>query len=326
MVVTLGPVPEWGPQELLWIGFPAIRAEWGDAFEPARGEIAAFARAVAESGQRTILLCNSEDDASVARCLTGDAVELRVVQIGDVWLRDTGPITRGSGSERRAQIFGFNGWGGKYLMPGDAELGERLAAQHDLPADLHDWVLEGGAIDWDGAGALVTTEQCLLNPNRNPDLTRDEVEARLREDLGVRDILWLGEGLIADHTDGHVDNLARWVAPGRLLLPEPTGEDDPNAAIYADARARAEAAGVAVVTLPSPGRYAIDGAVSPASHMNFAITNALVVMPAYGTGTDDAAAARLAELFPDRRVLALAAEALLAGGGSFHCCSMQLPR
>lgn len=322
----IGPAPEWAPQELLWIGFPAIPAEWGDAFEPARGEIAAFARAVAESGQHTNLLCNSEADAAIARDLAGDAVEVRVVPLGDVWLRDTGPITTGTGSDRRAQIFRFNGWGGKYLMPGDAELGERLATNHALPVEKRDWVLEGGAVDWDGAGRLVTTEQCLLNPNRNPLMSREDVEQGLRDALGVRDILWLVEGLVADHTDGHVDNLARWVAPGRLLVPQPTGDDDPNTQIYADAHQRAAAAGVDVVTLPSPGRYEVDGEVAPASHMNFAITERLIVVPAYGTGTDDAAVARLAELFPDRRVVALPARALLAGGGSFHCCSMHLPR
>jgi agmatine deiminase len=244
---------------------------------------------------------------------------------GDIWLRDTGPIILKGGGLPRAAVFRFNGWGGKYDLEGDDTVGLRLAETADLEAKRHDWVLEGGAIDSDGTGLLVTTEQCLLNPNRNPGLGREEVEARLRSDLGAERILWLGEGLLNDHTDGHVDNLARFVGENRLGLPVPAGSDDPNAAVYADARARAEAFGVEVAPLPSPGRVERDGEIVPASYMNFYIGNAAVVVPVYGAANDSAAVAAIGALFPERRAIGIRADHVLTGGGSFHCISQQMP-
>ena len=172
---------------------------------------------------------------------------------------------------------------------------------------------------------VVTTEQCLLNPNRNPELSRGEIEARLARDLGFDRVLWLGDGLLGDHTDGHVDNLARFVAPGVLALPRATGPDDPNAAIYADAKTRAEAYGLTVREVPSPGRVEVGGRIEPASYMNFALTTRLVVVPIYGSPHDADGVAAIAELFPDRDVIGLMADAVLGGGGSFHCASQQMP-
>jgi agmatine deiminase len=190
----------------------------------------------------------------------------------------------------------------------------------------HDWVFEGGALDVDGTGLGVTTEQCLLNPNRNPGLTRDAAEARLREDLGLDRLLWLGEGLLNDHTDGHVDNLARFVGEGRIAIPAPAGDDDPNLAAYLDAWARARAFGLEVAPLPSPGKVIRDGELIPASYMNFYIGNAAVVVPLYGAPNDEAAVEAVGALFPGRRAIGLRADHVLTGGGSFHCISQQVPK
>ena len=317
--------PEWHPQQWLWIGFPHDPVEWPGFLPRAQEQIAAFASAVVDSGQEVRLIVRDEANAKRARALCSAAVRLEMRRYGDVWLRDTGPLVVQDGVRQIARRFGFNGWGGKYLMDGDQEIGAELAQSAALPVESCDWVLEGGALDSDGTGLVVTTEQCLLNPNRNPQLTRADIAARLARDLGYDRVLWLGEGLINDHTDGHVDNLARFVAPGTLALPRATGADDPNAAIYADARARAEAFGVTVREVPSPGRVEADGRIEPASYMNFAITSRLVVVPTYGTRHDADGVAAVAELFPDRDVVGILADAVLAGGGSFHCASQQMP-
>ncbi|MFA7588392.1 MAG: agmatine deiminase family protein [Novosphingobium sp.] len=318
--------PEWHPQDWLWIGFPHDGEEWPGFLEAAQEQIAAFASAVAESGQEVRLLVRDEANAARARALASGKVRLEQRRYGDVWLRDTGPlvVTDGKGG-RMARRPGFNGWGGKYLMDGDREIGAELASDAGVAFTRPDWVLEGGALDTDGTGLVTTTEQCLLNPNRNPRLSRGDMEARLADELGFDRVLWLGDGLINDHTDGHVDNLARFVAPGTLALPRATGRDDPNAGIYADARARAEAAGVTVREVPSPGRIERDGRIEPASYMNFTITTRLVVVPTFGSPHDDEGVAAIAALFPTRDTIGLRADAVLAGGGGFHCASQQMP-
>ena len=318
--------PEWHPQDWLWIGFPHDPVEWPGFLGAAQEQIAAFANAVAESGQEVRLIVRDEINAARARLLVSSTVKIEQRTYGDVWLRDTGPlVVAGPAGERIARRFGFNGWGGKYLMDGDQTIGGELADDAGLEVTTADWVLEGGALDTDGTGLVATTEQCLLNPNRNPHLSRGEIELKLERDLGFERVLWLGDGLINDHTDGHVDNLARFVAPGVLALPRATGSDDPNAGIYADAKARAEAFGLTVREVPSPGRVETDGRIEPASYMNFCITSKLVVVPTYGTAHDAEGVAAIAALFPDRDCVGVLADAVLAGGGSFHCASQQMP-
>lgn len=319
--------PEWAPHEAVWIGFPSHGDLWEDDLEPARAEVIAFANAVAAggAGETVRLVAADADAAEVARGLASPGVEVLVAPFGDIWLRDTGPIIVAEGARRSARAFRFNGWGGKYELEGDDDLAVRLADAAGFTTRECHYVLEGGAIDVDGTGLAVTTEQCLLNPNRNPDLDRAAIEARLRGDLGLDRILWLGDGLLNDHTDGHVDNLARFVGPNRLAIPEPAGDDDPNATVYGDAAARARAFGVEVVHLPSPGRVLRDGEVIPASYMNFYIGNAAVVVPLYGAANDEAAVAAMGRLFPTRRVVGFRADHILTGGGSFHCISQQVP-
>ena len=319
--------PEWHPQDWLWIGFPHDAEEWPGFLKAAQVQIAAFASAVAESGQEVRLLVRDEANAAVAQRLCSSKVKLEQRVYGDIWLRDTGPLVLCDGKGgRHARRFQFNGWGGKYLMPGDETIGAEIARDAGLDLAASDWILEGGAVDGDGAGIVATTGQCLLNPNRNPQLSQTEIEARLYRDLGFERVLWLADGLINDHTDGHVDNLARFVAPGELALPLPTGADDPNAAIYADARSRALDFGVRVRDVPSPGRLERDGRIEPASYMNFAITTELVVVPTFGVAQDAEGVAAVAALFPDRDTVGLPADAVLAGGGGFHCASQQMPK
>lgn len=319
------PLPEWAPHEAVWIGFPSDPELWLGDLKPAEAEVAAFAAAIhaGGKGEKVRLVAAHEGAAESARRLAPFA-EVLVEPFGDIWLRDTGPIVLESGEKRRAQGFGFNGWGGKYELEGDQEIGERLARRAGFSFAKADWILEGGAIDGDGSGTMLTTEQCLLNPNRNT-LGREEIEERLRRDLGMERVVWLGSGLLNDHTDGHVDNLARFVAPGRVAVPV-AAADDPNAAVYEDAAQRLGSAGIDIVPLPSPGRIiGEDGDIIPASYMNFYIGNAAVVVPQYAAANDRAAVDALQALFPDREAVGLRADHILTGGGSFHCISQQVP-
>jgi agmatine deiminase len=323
--MTQPPLPEWAPHQAVWIGFPSSADLWETDLAPAQAEVAAFAEAVHSSGagEEVWLAAADEAAAAEARRLAPFA-KVIVEPFGDIWLRDTGAIVLGTGATRHAQGFGFNGWGGKYDLPGDDSIGERLARLASLPYAKADWILEGGAVDGDGSGTFLTTEQCLLNSNRNPGLGKEETEKRLRRDLGATRVIWLGDGLLNDHTDGHVDNLARFVGPGRVAIPEAT-DDDPNAAAYADAAEALLDADLEVVAIPSPGLVERGGEIVPASYMNFCIGNAAVVVPQYGAANDAAAVEAIQALFPDRRAIGLRADHILTGGGSFHCISQQVP-
>ena len=323
--MTRPPLPEWAPHEAVWIGFPSHAELWQDDLEAAREEVAAFAAAVAAEGQGEQVWLVAADEAAAAEARRLAPFARAIVEpFGDIWLRDTAAIVLGSGADRRAADFAFNGWGGKYDLPGDDTIGARLAKVAGLPCARSDWILEGGALDGDGSGTVLTTEQCLLNPNRNPGMDKRAVEEALRRDLGFARVVWLDEGLLNDHTDGHIDNLARFVAPGRVAIPTPAA-GDPNAAVYADAARRLADAGLDIVTLPSPGEVIRDGEIVPASYMNFYIGNAAVVVPLYGAANDEAAVAAVQALFLDRKAVGLSADHVLTGGGSFHCISQQLP-
>ena len=324
--MMLPPLPEWAPHEAVWIGFPSDPELWLGDLEPAQEEVAAFASAIHADGKgEAVWLVASHPDAGERARKLAPFASIVVEPFGDIWLRDTGPIIVGSGKERRAQGFRFNGWGAKYDLPGDGTIGERLAGHSGFSYAQAGWILEGGAIDHDGSGTVVTTEQCLLNPNRNPKMAREDVEQALAGDLGFERVIWLGEGLANDHTDGHVDNLARFVAPGRVAIPTPAS-DDVNIAVYRDAARRLRSTGLDVVTLPSPGTIkGEDGDIIPASYMNFYIGNAAVVVPQYGAPNDRSAVDVVQALFPDRKAVGLRADHILTGGGSFHCISQQVP-
>ncbi len=323
---------EWAPHRAMWLGFPSHAELWADDLEAAQGEVAALARALAgPGGERVKLMTGHPDGEAAAREMLGgvEGVEIVSGRFGDIWLRDTGPIFAGG----KARGFRFNGWGGKYELAYDDTVAAQIAEASGQELVAHDFVLEGGAIDHDGAGTVLTTGQCLLNPNRNPGWTEAAAEAALAEALGARKVLWLGEGLKNDHTDGHVDNLARFVAPATVACPVAWGRGDPNADAYDDAARRlagmsdAEGRPLKVVRIPSPGWIAGpdgEGPV-PASHMNFLIANRAVIVPVYEDQPGKLAVGVLQEVIPDRQVIGLPSRAILTGGGSFHCITQQEP-
>lgn len=332
---------EWEPHQGVWTAWPFDAELWGAQLAGAQAEVAGMCRAIADPGPDGrprgepvwVLVPDAEVEAGAAEALAGCGVAFFRIPYGDIWLRDTGPIFREVSGKLEAACFGFNGWGGKYRLPHDAEVAGRVAASNQgVSAYAADWILEGGAIDGDGAGTILTTRQCLLNPNRNPRLDASGVENNLRRDFGADRILWLTEGLAADHTDGHVDNIARFIGPGRVLCMEAKGADDPNREVLGRIRGELEAFRdrdgnrMEIVTVPSAGRVLdAEGALMAASHVNFTIGNRTVVVPLYPGSDAEALLPVLETAFPGRRVVGLPAWHLLHGGGSFHCITQQVP-
>lgn len=326
---------EWAPQEAIWTAWPADAGEWNDDLASPRGDVAALVQTLGEHGRVRVLVNGAEAETS-ARAALGASVEIIPARYGDIWLRDTGPIFAATHKGPVALRFATNSWGGKYDLPDDATIGDDIANIAGKPIKRFGFVLEGGAIDQDGEGTILTTRQTLLNPNRN-GWTKEQAETALREAFGMRKVIWIDEGLANDHTDGHIDNIARFVGPGRVVCQAPAGVDDPNAetlnaiARTLEAATDADGRNLDVIRIPGVGLYHNTlGEVSPASHMNFIIGNGVVVVPVYGTTTQDAALGALADVFSDRRVVGVASRGLigcgLAGGGSFHCITQQEPR
>jgi agmatine deiminase len=326
--------PEWAPQKAIWTAWPASAPEWNGDLAAPRRDVAALVRALAPTNHVRLLVNGAEAEAS-ARAELGQVADLVPARYGDIWLRDTGPIFARTEDGAVALRFKTNGWGGKFDLPDDQTIGDDIAKLAEVPTRKFDFVLEGGAIDQDGMGTILATRETLLNPNRN-GWSEVQAEAALRDAFGARKIIWLDHGLAHDHTDGHIDNVARFVGPGRVVCQAPSGADDPNAEILeavAQTLARAtdaQGSKLDVVRIPSPGLIAnAMGEPSPASHMNFVIANEVVVVPVYGTLSAERALDALRRVFPTRKIVGLLSHGLLgsglSGGGSFHCITQQEP-
>jgi len=325
---------EWAPQKAIWTAWPADANEWNGDLEAPRRDVAALVRELARANTVRMLVNGPEAMAS-AQAALGTTAELVPARYGDIWLRDTGPVFARGADGNVALRFETNSWGGKYDLPDDATVGDEIARAAEMPVRRFDFVLEGGAVDHDGEGTILTTRQTLLNPNRN-GWTKEQAEAALARAFDARKVIWIDEGLKNDHTDGHIDNIARFIAPGRVACQAPTGTDDPNAetleAIARTLKSATDAAGrkLEVVRVPGVGLYRNTvGDIAPASHMNFVIANEIVVVPVYGTPTQEAALEGLQAVFTDRKVIGVSSKGLLgfgeAGGGSFHCITQQEP-
>jgi agmatine deiminase len=287
---------------------------------------AQIARAIARCEPLTLVTAPGDDTDARRRC--GSDVEVVVIPINDSWIRDTGPIVVfGDDGCRYALHFRFNAWGGKYeSYEFDERVGASVAGCVGLPVRGVPVVLEGGSIAVDGAGTLVTTERCLLNPNRS-GYSRDSLETGLRECFGVERIVWLADAIAEDDgTDGHVDNVVAFSAPGRTLLQGCADVDNPNHLIAKDNCARLEAAGIEVTEVPHLP-YASVGASRPlpVPYVNLYALNGAVLVPTAGAPTDDDALAIIAGEYPGREVIAVPGAVLAHGGGGVHCITMQVP-
>ncbi len=332
---------EWEHHAGCWLAWPSAADLWLENLAPAQEAFVALAAAIADTdpvtrrarGEALHVLVPTEERESEARgALAGVDARFHRVAFGDIWLRDTAPIFVARAGVVAASVFAFNGWGGKYVLPADDLVASRIAEIAGLAVRRFPWVLEGGSVEVDGEGTCLTTRQCLLNPNRNPGLDEGAVERGLRDALGVERVLWLSRGLVNDHTDGHVDTLVRFVSPGVVVCMEPHEAGDPNAEVLRELMAElatmkdARGRSLRVVRIPSPGRIVSpEGAVMPASYVNFYIGNRAVVVPTYGARADEDAVAAIARLFPERRAVGVDARAILSGGGAFHCITQQEP-
>ncbi len=338
---------EWAPHDAVWLAWPSHEELWQESLPAVQEAFVALCAAIADVDPATgarrgealrVLVPTAKAREDASKALAGLGATLYDIPFGDIWLRDTAPIfmdgleADGSIGALISKRFRFNGWGEKYVLPHDADVSKNIAASAGVPESAEDFILEGGAIEVDGEGTVLTTEQCLLNENRNPALTRDEIEARVKAAFGASKVLWVKEGLLNDHTDGHIDTIARFVAPGVVVAMHSESDADPNARVLAqierELRAMTDAKGRAlkVITVPSPGRVEDeDGEVMPASYVNFYIANTAVIVPTYGVDADARAVEAIGRIFPDRKTIGVRAKEVLEGGGAFHCISQQQP-
>jgi len=321
--------PEWAPHERTLMAWPCRRELWGGELAAAKTESAGVANAVA-AFEPVTMVARDEADAAEARAACTEAVEVVQLPIDDSWLRDSGPIfvvDDPARPTRRVGVhWGFNAWGDKFDgYADDAAIGGLLARRlgEVVTAPM---VLEGGSIVVDGTGTLVTTEQCLLHPNRNPGLDRGQIEQHLRDHLGVQRIVWLGQGLVEDRdTDGHVDLIAAFLAPGRLLL-QSTPPGTPDHDNLAENRRIAEAAGLDVVDFPVLAHASVGGEDVVASYLNLYMGDRFVVVPLAGRpDPDEEALARLREAFAGKEVIGVPGVTHAFGGGGPHCITQQVP-
>jgi agmatine deiminase len=329
---------EWAPHEATWLSWPHNVETWPHGLAAAEAAMVEAARAIAGAEHVHVNVLDADHERHVRRLLeravASDALTLHRIPTNDAWVRDHGAIVSLSsdGSARMALDFDYNAWGGKYPpFDLDQRVAARMAAELGIDVVKPGIVLEGGSIDVNGAGALLTTEQCLLNPNRNPTLEREAIEAVLRWTLGIRQIVWLGEGIEGDDTDGHVDDITRFVAPATVVTAVERNEHDPNFAPLAANRRMLETLDIEgfgrleVLELPMPEPVYDRGQRLPASYANFYVANGVVLLPVFGCEADDRAAGVLRGCFPGRRVVMIEARALVQGLGAIHCLTQQIP-
>jgi agmatine deiminase len=324
--MTLRMPAEWAPHERTLMCWPARESLWGPLFERAEADHAAVANAIAAF--EPVLMVADPRFAVAARRLCGAGVEVVELPLDDSWARDSGPIFVSDGDARAGVQFGFNGWGGKFTpCDDDARFATRvLEALGEPRHDATHMVLEGGSITVDGAGTLITTEQCLLHPSRNPQLARDQLEAELGAQLGAERVVWLAAGLVEDHdTDGHVDNVCAFVEPGRVVLQTVADAANPNYEHCQENLRRLRAAGLEVVELPWLPYVAGEDPPVVVPYTNFYICNGGLIVPVRGEETDAEALRLLESLYPGREAVGVPGDTLALGGGGVHCITQQVP-
>ena len=326
---------EWGSHKRTWMCWPCRMDVWGgpEGLLRAKQAYARVARAI--SSFEPVIMAVQPPDGPEARLATAGKVEIFDAPLDDSWARDIGPtFLRRQDGARAGVAWQFNAWGNKYHpYTDDMGFAARVLASVGFTAYDAPLVCEGGAIHVDGEGTLITTEQCLLNPNRNPNLTRQQVEERLVLFTGARRIIWLGDGFSDDETDGHVDNIACFVSPGRVIVGVPASRSHPDYEPVAEVIRRlgeardAEDRRIEIVEIAQPSTERVDWRGRPlaASYVNFYLPNGGVVMPSFDDANDEPARSVIADCFPGRDILQIDALDIVEGGGGIHCITQQEP-
>lgn len=332
---------EWAPHEATWLSWPHKEESWPGEFEPVPEIFAQIAGVLSESELVRINVADEEMANEVRTLLkrggvNPDAIRFHLNPTNDAWVRDHGPIyvvRETDGKRERAIVdWEYNAWGGKY-PPFDLDnaVPQRIATDSGETVFSPGIVMEGGSIDVNGCGDLLTTTSCLLHPNRNPQLGQAEIEQHLRDHLGVTNILWLGDGIVGDDTDGHIDDLTRFVAEDTVVTVVEADPQDANYAPLQENLARlntmrlADGRALRVVELPMPSPVFFGEDRLPASYANFLIANRRVLVPVYGDRQDQTALDTLQRLFPDRMVVGIDCRPLVWGLGAIHCVTQQQP-
>jgi agmatine deiminase len=331
---------EWEPHEATWISWPQPECNsFPGSYDRVIPTFVKMAEALAESEIVRINVSGAEQEKTVRKLLRScppERVEYFHIPTDEPWCRDHGPIfvKRDKSPKLAVLNFGFNAWGYK-LSPFDEDnaVPPAIAKALGLPIfNFEHFILEGGSIDTNGQGTLLTTESCLLNPNRNPTLDRTAIEKKLRDKLGVKKILWLGDGIEGDDTDGHVDDITRFVGPSTVITAVEEDEHDPNFEPLQQNLDRlhtmrlADGEPLHVLTLPMPTRIMREGQRLPASYANFYIANSVVLLPVFNEHNDAWAVSALHEAFPTRRIVPIDCRELIWGLGAFHCLTQQQPQ
>lgn len=331
---------EWAPHRATWLAWPKNTETWPEHLQEAQSTFLKMIHHLTRD-ELVRLLVPSSDEALLPKIPSPsrERVEFLKIPYNDSWIRDSGPIfvqEKTTGENLLAHDFIFNAWGDKYRPWEDDDAiprrGMAASALQDIPVLQHDLVLEGGSIDVNGRGTLITTEQCLLNPNRNPSLDREAIEERLKASLGIQRILWLGGGIEGDDTDGHVDDITRFVNETTVITMRACSRSDVNYQPLEDNFQRLKSAGdqdgnkLTVVDLPLPDRD-LTGPFgrSPASYANFYIANGKVLIPVYGAPNESSVLSVFCDLFPDREVIPIDCVGLVCGLGAIHCVTQQEP-
>ena len=327
---------EWEPHAATWLAWPHNRETWPGRLERAQSQFAGFVRELSFREPVKILVGNPAMGEAARRAIENagadaERVAFHTIPTDDAWLRDTGPVFVVRDGRRTLVDFGFDSWGGKYPpWDYDAAVPRAFERETGLPRVEADFVLEGGAVDGDGSGTVLTTESCLLNENRGAGRTREAMQVRLADWLGARSVLWLAAGIAGDDTDGHVDDVARFVAPRTVVAAVCDGADETRAPLAENLRRLravrdADGASLAVFELPMPPPLVIDGVRCPASYANFVFANGAVLVPTFGVAQDAEALAIFGGLLPERDVVGVPSTELVLGLGALHCLSQQEP-